>query len=286
MRPPRWFRPARDLRSVLARLNAQNPAAVRSLEKKIAAGMRSRRVGKHAKGDDLRFRQGVRALLKTRLLRRVGHQHIGRFVICFELSDLAARRHITEDQAIGAWGEVWTCLKMWRPDIPDRIRQCVWCGRLFWSLRPIDRFCSVACERSPQLLDGAEDALARYLEAELDRIKAIATASKMKFAELDGVLRTLHTDYRKRLLMFMFRPLGDPPHVPDEIANPHAFLVVWAFVFKGHPAIAARAFQCPRCERVRWKDPRAKYCSATCRRAAWKKKRRRSPSSSTPSNPT
>jgi hypothetical protein len=268
MRPPRWFKPASDLRPILRLLNGrQDAAATRRLTAEIEKCFREKSLHKRSQP-----RQWLNQALARQFLRRMEHRRLTRFLICQELTTLAEDHDIGHADIVEAWRGVWHQLRQWRPDIPDRICDCPWCGDLFWTQRARDRFCSAACGRGTQLWRGRETEIGQRIVRELERLDHMRRVSQQRLGHADAEIRESLDTYRKILLSAIFGSVA--PNARLEPRNPRAFRTVWAFVFQPVPRVAGRLFQCPHCERVDFqRDARRTFCSDRCRRAAWKQRR-------------
>ncbi len=255
----RWFSPFRDLERILLRFNARRPSDAAAAHQ-LARLLRDEYV---QRGGALWKK--VAAQLTRRLRKRLVHAELLKIEICRDFDDHASRYGVSREQALKAWYEVWACLQYWQPDIPRRIGACPWCGSLTWRYRSANNFCSV-CGLAPQILKGLEQKVADAFSDQITLINAVRRSSEQQFGELDAFAREYYGKVRSLLLMPVLSPVAAPIALPAHLADPHAFLVVWAFVFDGAQKMLSRAFQCPECRRVAAKtDLRMKYCSQACR---------------------
>jgi hypothetical protein len=264
MRTPTWFRPARDLRPVLARFNAESSGTA------AEAADAARRIGKEIREYSSKRGEPLHREASRSLVRRLTHRiHLGTFVkfeICNALVIHAGTHDITMEAARWAWFDLWTCLQSWCPSLPQHIRRCPWCGRLFWAARAHDKVCSVVCGRVDQLLRGAEEVLAKIVTNEMAHVDAVRRRSQKQYGDFDARAEGHYQTLLETLIAPMMRPLADRFEQPTD---PTAFLVVWGFVFNEPWGMIDRAFRCPECGKCGFRrDLRMKYCSRQCQMVA------------------
>jgi len=186
------------------------------------------------------------------------------FEVCGDLEALARKNGIPIQQVWTAWLEVWACLQGWRPDLPERIGTCPWCGSLFWRYRAQNRYCTL-CGQAPKVLHGQQQAIANVLAKELEWLHDARRRSAEEFGEFDAKARRHYNDVRELLLEPMRHRIADPIQLPSSVADPSAFLIVWRFVFDGQQKVVDRVFECPGCQRIAVRRQGQKFCETPCR---------------------
>ena len=255
MAAPRWFSPFRDLDPILRRFNAHTVKAAilrGKLKKELRTGH-----GHHS----LHWERLATALL-IRLEGRLLNAELLRFEICLQLAAHCVKCGISVERSLWAWYDVWSCLQAWRPDIPQRIVTCPWCGSLIWRYRSANEFCSL-CGLAPQVLKGHEETVTKTLSQLTAYIRDKRRLSEQTFGDFDPQVRAYYNSVRRLLLMPVCRRLETTSSLPAHVEDPEAFLAVWQFVFEGASPTVRHAFQCSVCGRV-VVDPRRKHCSRTC----------------------
>ncbi len=255
-----WFSPYRDLAPILRRFNPETSASA-AIEHRLQSEALDTFVV-----DGSLLRQQIAQQLTTKLCRRLRHSALFQFHICREFEAYAEATGISFMQALQAWYEVWSVLQGLRPDISRRIGVCPWCGGLFWRYKG-DGKSDGLCSMVPRTLNRRQDTLAELLSQGINGIDSYRKAMRQRFGDYDLKARNYYGSVRRLMLMPVLSPIQEPISLPATVADPHAFLTVWAFVFDEVPCVLRRMLQCEICGRIATRDDlrRRTTCSTSCR---------------------
>jgi hypothetical protein len=155
-----------------------------------------------------------------------------------------ARDHgLDAKRALEAWREVWQFLYQSCPLIRGRVDQCPICGGFYYRRRRNVGFCSTRCALFRQLLARRQRQVAKQINEELADIRAFEVERRELYGELDMQF----SEYHKTVFASIVRPILDVDsslHFPEAVADPHAFAVMWRFLFRSAPRIQQKIQVC------------------------------------------
>ena len=183
-----------------------------------------------------------------------------------------------ERRSFWAWWAVWHFLHSYCPGLREWIGVCPWCGRLFGKLHRNDSFCSTLCGVYDQVLsdtDAKRIAAAELLKVD-EYVRSHERSRQARFGQgLDRAMVDLSRRMREQLLVPVLSRWADRFVFPRDVTDPHAFRVIWGFLFGQFAELNDRLQVCPVCGRLYWRgDGRMQSCGRDCQLRGYRQRRR------------